>query len=827
MFKITEISIAIFIATLLNIFTAYISWKRRKTKGGTYFAFAILSLTFWTLVAGFDYAAVPVSLKIFFAKLESIGYGSALPLLAAFSITYSGNEQLLKKAWIRILMVVLPLSSILLIMTDSLHGWVWSGWTMSETADNVLIFKHGPAFTWITFTGYFFIVIILISLLIASFTGNELSRKQARMLLAALIIPVSANLIYLTGVSNTPGVDWSSITFSFTGLFFLAALYGSRFLDIVPIARNILIENMADGILVFDDQGYLVDINPVAQAIFNIQKEDLWASYQVALARWPSVVAFMEDPGDSSDTEIVIGDPAKVFNLRLTKLKDQRKRTYGQLMVMQDVTERKRAEEALRKNEAHFREVFDNTAHGTFIVDMTEDGALRVGDSNRAEEMLTGIPRDSIKGKTMEEIFPPDVVQVLRANYDRAIQAGKAISYEEDFVLPGVGTKSFFTTIAPLKDASGRYYRFIGSTLEISERRRMEDELRVSEERFRTLLMSLPDAIFGTDEDGQITFANEAAARLFGYSIQELVGRDVGLLLPAGVREIHVQLRKNYIANHQGLGALEASREVEAWHKDGRAIPVEIRLGHMRTTQGILVITVMRDITERQLSEQRLQQAQEQLMEQQRTLAVIEERQRVARNLHDSVSQSLHGLNLFSETLTAALAKNNRERAMQLAERLQESARQALKEARLMLFQLQSSGDGVVVDLLREIEARLSTVERRAGVRASFVVEGNLDEFPDAWMENLYRIVIEALNNALKYAEAREVNVNLYCFPPTLELTVSDNGIGFDLTRVRAGGMGLRSMRERVALLDGTLQIQSAPGKGSTVMVRIPKKDKP
>ncbi len=256
MFQLTNISIAIFVATLLNIFTTYTSWQRRKTKGGIYFAGAMLGFTFWTLFAALDYAATSIPLKIFFAKLEILGYGTALPLMSMFTIIYAGHEEWLKKNWFKFSLVFLAASSILLVLTDSLHGLVWSGWILSDVADNVLIFEHGPAFTWITFTGYFYIVVILLNLLQVGFSGPIPSRKQARMLLLALIVPVGGNVIYLSNVSNTPGVDWTSISFSIAGLFFLIALYGSRLLDIVPIARNILIERMLDGILVLDNNGY-------------------------------------------------------------------------------------------------------------------------------------------------------------------------------------------------------------------------------------------------------------------------------------------------------------------------------------------------------------------------------------------------------------------------------------------------------------------------------------------------------------------------------------------------------------------------------------------
>jgi two-component system sensor histidine kinase DegS len=205
------------------------------------------------------------------------------------------------------------------------------------------------------------------------------------------------------------------------------------------------------------------------------------------------------------------------------------------------------------------------------------------------------------------------------------------------------------------------------------------------------------------------------------------------------------------------------------------------------------------------------------LIKQQRTMAKFEERQRLGRDLHDSVNQSIHSLVLFSETLTAILEKDNMERARHIAERLQESARQALKETRLMLYELSPTDLDQEVDLVRDLETRLATVEHRAGVQAHINQEGSLENCPRDWNENLFWITIEALNNTLKHAQARNVIINLRCAPPLMELEILDDGKGFDPASLRPGGLGLRNMRERAALLGGKLTIDASPGKGTRV----------
>lgn len=121
------------------------------------------------------------------------------------------------------------------------------------------------------------------------------------------------------------------------------------------------------------------------------------------------------------------------------------------------------------------------------------------------------------------------------------------------------------------------------------------------------------------------------------------------------------------------------------------------------------------------------------------------------------------------------------------------------------------------MDLVQELETRLATVERRAGVRAQIIREGSQDYIPQTWTENLFWIAIEALNNALKHAQARNMKIYLRVSQQHVELEIMDDGRGFDPTRPHAGGMGLKNMRERANMLRGNLEISSTPGRGSCV----------
>ncbi len=214
-----------------------------------------------------------------------------------------------------------------------------------------------------------------------------------------------------------------------------------------------------------------------------------------------------------------------------------------------------------------------------------------------------------------------------------------------------------------------------------------------------------------------------------------------------------------------------------------------------------------------------LRETEEELLKQQRELAKIEERQRVARDLHDSVSQSIHSIVLFSETLAATLEKGKYERALQIMERLETSAQQAHKETRLLLYEWQTEGPERSVNLIDDLEERLARVERHSGVKSEIIQEGSLEYCPLGYKEHLFWITTEALNNAMKHAQAKNIRIIIRCSPEKMELDIMDDGIGFQANKTNIAGMGLENMRARAKLIHGEVTIESKLGEGTTVHV--------
>jgi signal transduction histidine kinase len=209
------------------------------------------------------------------------------------------------------------------------------------------------------------------------------------------------------------------------------------------------------------------------------------------------------------------------------------------------------------------------------------------------------------------------------------------------------------------------------------------------------------------------------------------------------------------------------------------------------------------------------------LREQAGQAAAMEERDRLARELHDSVTQSLYSVTMYTEAAARLVSAGQEKSATEYLRDARDTAQEALREMRLLIYQLRPpvlEKD----DLAVALQVRLDAVERRGGVQADLIVEGE-DRLPAPLQAELYAVAQEALNNALKHARASRVQVHLHFGDATVSLEIRDDGVGFEPgPMARGGGLGLPGMQERVQRMGGRLNITSAPGQGTAVLIEVP-----
>jgi len=283
-----------------------------------------------------------------------------------------------------------------------------------------------------------------------------------------------------------------------------------------------------------------------------------------------------------------------------------------------DITERKRAEQELRQAEERIHAILENSSNLIFLKD-TEGRYLLV---NREFERALRASQEQIKGKTDEEMFPPEHAAVFRANDLEVLRAGVPMEFEEISTLED-GPHTSIVHKFPLFDTRGNIYATGGVATDITERKRAEEARRHSEEQYRTVVETAHDGVVSIDEDSQILFVNPAAIRIFGYEASELIGRPLTMLMPEFLREVHKVGLQRYLAtgqrhiNWQGV-------ELIGLRKNGEEFPVEVSFGEL-TSEGRHIFTgFIRDITERKRVDEALRSSERE----QRQMVALLERER-------------------------------------------------------------------------------------------------------------------------------------------------------------------------------------------------------
>jgi PAS domain S-box-containing protein len=331
-------------------------------------------------------------------------------------------------------------------------------------------------------------------------------------------------------------------------------------------------------------------------------------------------------------------------------------------------------------------------------------------------------------------------------------------------------------------------------------------------------------------DGGMIHLLDEENGMLQAVAQRGLSTADLAMLAPLGLWEAALNAEEPILI-HYLPGQTAPSQEADTSsanapgflayigtpvHAQGRSLGVVSIFGRTSPFSSLEALTLLAAVAD-QLG---VAVVNASLRRQAEAAAVLSERQRLARELHDSVTQLLYSQVLFADAGQKYAQQGDLQQVNHYLERVSESTHQALKEMRLMIYELRPSALASV-GLVGALQQRLETVEQRAGLAAYLQADPEI-KLPIRLEAGLYRIAQEALNNALKHSGASEVNVALNQSADQVQLEIHDNGCGFDPNTVKPG-VGLTSMRERAELFGGALALYSYPGEGTHITVTVPR----
>jgi diguanylate cyclase (GGDEF)-like protein/PAS domain S-box-containing protein len=355
-FEITPYVIICAFTAIIAAIVAFVAWQRRKIPGGTSLALLMAAVTWWSASFAFEYATVGVSGKVFWSKIEYVGALSCPVLYLLLALEYNRMNHWLTKRNIALLFIV-PLITLGLAVTNEWHGLIWSGFSPSPVGRNLLIYEHGVGY-WIGTVGYSYLVMLIGTVLLvwAAVRFPVLYRRQTGALIVGAIAPWAGNLIYVAGLSPVPGLELTPLVLAFSGVVLAWGLFRFRLLTLVPVARDTLIETMTDGMLVLDDQNQVVDFNPAAQHLLRtLAKIELGQDVEEVFSAIPEWEADLKDTRGTSIEIALTDEEHKYLEFTISPVSDRRNRYTGRLIIMRDVTERRRAEEGIQRANERLR----------------------------------------------------------------------------------------------------------------------------------------------------------------------------------------------------------------------------------------------------------------------------------------------------------------------------------------------------------------------------------------------------------------------------------------------------------------------------------------
>ncbi|MFC1653019.1 PAS domain S-box protein [Planctomycetota bacterium] len=484
----------------------------------------------------------------------------------------------------------------------------------------------------------------------------------------------------------------------------------------------------------------------------------------------------------------------------------------GFVCILSDITERKKAEEALNQSEEQYRSLVANMP---VVVWRTDETGQTTFISPSVKE---------IYGYSQEEIYDagsqlwfgrihPDDVKRVEESFRLLFRKGKQL--EVEYRIQRKDSKWIW-----LQDRSTGTYekegmRYAdGAFIEITSRKQAEKTLQESEERFRALSeAAFEGVVFG--EKGILVDANKAFLDIYGYSYEEAIGKPVMDFVVPEHRDMVIQnVRSGFtgVYEHKGL------------HKDGHVIDLEVHGRNVSYQGRDMRMTAIRDITNRKRAETRVLEYQRQLKSLTHQLSMTEEqeKQHIAELLHDDVGQSLALCKLKLQVLMDSVSECG---VVDELKTTCEMLTQSMEHIKNVTYDLSSP-------LLKELGYEKAVdvwlkddIEPQYDVNTELVVDGPLPKLEDNVKTLLYRSTRELVINSVKHASPERIQVQVCKENNSISLSVEDNGSGFDPKVVEASSkkkFGLFSIRERMGYLGGSLELESSPGCGCKARVKIP-----
>ncbi|MBP7997691.1 MAG: PAS domain S-box protein [Chloroflexi bacterium] len=859
------------LAAFISMGVAWYVWQLRARRGAMALVVLATAAAIWSLGYALEIAGADLPTKLFWGKLQYFGIGTVPLTWFLFAWQYTGRYSHPTRRTM-VWLSIIPATTILLALTTDWHGLVWRNYNL-VTSGNLLTLEisHGPWF-WVYWV-YSQLLILAGTILIlrAQLRPLDPDDRPIVILLIAALAPWAGNLSYITGL--TP-IDLTPFAFALSAAAITFAVFRFRLVYLLPVARETIIEDMRDGVIVLDTEGIIADMNPAAQQIFGFTADTvLGQSAARVFQNWPDLVEKYRYIGEARDEIVVTTDgERRIYELQLSTVRNRRGRDHERIITIRNITQTKLAEEALARQATTLATLYQLSQQIVSTLDSEQVYAA----AHQAVAQLMPVEAFFIAlvSENQEEVedvylfdrghrWPNDRHTVNDQSLTaQIIHSGQPLWIKDDShgqshkmgrILFGEPEDTLSILIAPLKlhgrvtgVISAQHYQpniysdnhlqmlvTLGNQVAIAiENAHLVRSLRLQ----AAVLDATANAIIITDTNSVIQWINPAFTLLTGYSATEAIGQTPRLLRSG----------KHNNAFYQDLWATSKSGQI--WQgeiinqrKDGSLYVEWQTITPIYDEKGEVsrFIAVKQDITE-------LVKAKEQALEASRLKSQL-----LARVNHE-LRTPLGAILGYAELLQANMYGSLTGEQVKVLTEIIESSRQLtdmvnelLDEAQLEMGALKIQEEPFAPRaLLEEIEGRMIILAQQKGLTLSASLDKTLPYLILGDESRLHQILINLIGNAIKFTRVGEVHLSLIKYDEShWAMSVQDTGPGipqeaqayiFDPFRQidgsstrehRGSGLGLSIVKQLTTLMGGEIHLQSEMGHGSTFTIVLPLKN--
>ncbi|HMK45255.1 MAG TPA: histidine kinase N-terminal 7TM domain-containing protein, partial [Methanocella sp.] len=508
-------------AIILSLLAFYV-WNRRSKPGAFYFTLFIIASAGWSVMCSFEYMAMDTGLKIFYDKMTFAFTILLAPFWLFFALDYAGLSKWLSRTNQAVIMAA-PAAAILLTITNEWHRLIYVNITpATNEPGSILVYTPGIAYLIIITYSYLLTLAGLLIMVRMAYRAPKRYYSTIAIFIIGALVPFVMTILYQLEINPVTGLDYTPFGFAVTCLLYTWSIYRQRMFNLVPVARERLITNIQDGVVVLDEDMVIVDINPAAEKMLIGAGLRPGQKIDAVKKVLPGLLGILKNKEPMSQ-EVMINNPEKAIwaNIRSSPVYSELGDLSGRIIVLQDITERKRAEEVLRKSEAHMA-TSQKIAHlGSFEWDLVHH------NDEWSDEMysILGVKRGDVKQslETFLSLVHPDDLEVLQKHTEENMKNLMPRIGEEFRILDPDGTVRWVRFDSHFVfDESGQPASIFGTIMEITGRKRAEAALRESEQKFRVLTETSTASILLYQND-RLIYINHTSSEITGYTKEELL----------------------------------------------------------------------------------------------------------------------------------------------------------------------------------------------------------------------------------------------------------------------------------------------------------------